>query len=148
MTISGISENIHTILTDSDLYVSVLAAPPTEDDNFSGYPSASHFFVGAESEYATVSQNRRRYEYVIETYLVTNSDTPTATELAEIYDLTDSLVQLLEESQDLSSASLGLIRACDMMRVSPSVLERVQTPEGTGLRLAVRLFCESDISFR
>lgn len=148
MTIAGISSNVDALLTNMDSFVTVLAAPPSKDEKFAGYPAASHYFLQAESDYATVSQNRRRYEYVVELYLVTNNDTPTSTELGEIYTLVEDTVQMFEESIDLSDSGLSLSPACDMLKVTPASLERITTPDGPGLMISIHLYCEADVSFR
>lgn len=148
MTITGISTNVQALLDNMPELVTVLAAPPTSSSNFAGYPSACHYYVNAESNYATVSQNRRVIEYVVELYVKTRNDTPTATELSRAYTLTDSVIQMFDESIDLSSVTLGLARACDIMRPTPANLERVQLGEGSGLMMTIRLFCEADVTFR
>ena len=60
----------------------------------------------------------------------------------------DDLMDLFDHSIDLSSSTIPLSPACDIMRPTPSVLERVTTPEGEGFRAEIRLFCEADITFR
>lgn len=148
MTITGIRNNVQALLEDTGKFATVLSHEPTDDVKFAGYPSASHYYAGSESGYATVSQNRRVYEYVVELYLVTNEATTAETEYGEVYALIDDIVQMFDESIDLSSSALSLSPACDIMRPTPSDLQRVRLDEGPGFVATIRLFCESDISFR
>lgn len=154
MTITGISTNVQALLTAMETspgfstFSTVLAGAPTKLSDFVGYPAACHYYQDAESQYATVSQNRRVIEYVVELYLVTNSTTPVATELQQAYSLSDSVMDMFDKSIDLSSTTLSLTRACDIMRPTPSTLERIETKEGRGLMMTVKLYCEADITFR
>lgn len=152
MNISGISTNVQTLLegmNDPDpTFKTVLAAPPTQESDFEGYPSASHYYTNAESNYATVSQNRRVIEYVVELYIVPNTDTPLATALTEAYALSDRVMDMFDHSIDLSSTDLGLSPACDIMRPTPGTLERIETNEGDGFMMTLRLYCEGDITYR
>lgn len=148
MTISGVRDNVHALLQASDKFVTVLAHEPSEDSPFAGYPSVAHYYVDAESNFATVSQNRRVLEYVIEIYMVTNAATSADNEFKEAYALLDSTMQMFDESIDLSSPTIPLARACDIMRPTPSTLSRINLPEGPGFVANIRLFCESDITFR
>lgn len=152
MTIAGISDNVQKLLVGSGKFVSVLPNPPTKDDDFDGFPSACHYYVDAESSYATVSQNQRVLEYVVELYLVTNKDTDEATRFAEMYDLIDYTMQMFDETIDLSEGlgqtlSPALTRACDQMRATPSELTRINTDKGPGLMCTLRLFCMADVAF-
>lgn len=149
MTIQGIATNVQALLQSTALFKTVLSAPPTDEVNFAGYPSACHYYTDAQSDYATVSQNRRVFQYTVELYIVANDDT-TETQLFtnEAYPLIDAIMQLFDASIDLSSQTLGLARACDILRPTPSRLERVTTPDGNGLMMTIHLFCEADIAFR
>lgn len=148
MTITGVRNNVQALLLDSDKFVTVLAHEPSEDNPFAGYPSVAHYYADAESNFATVSQNRRVLEYVVELYLVTNEATTLDDEFKEAYALLDDVMQMFDESIDLSSASIPLARACDIMRPTPSTLTRINLPEGPGFVATIRLFCESDVVFR
>lgn len=149
MTIKGIRDNVQALLTASDYFVSVIPAPQKgEAYNFTGYPSVSHYYRDTQSDYATVSQNRRVIEYVIEMVLVVNKATDVVTEFDEAYTLVDDVIQLLDESIDLSSAALSLTRACDIMRPAPGELLPTQTNKGEGLVMTIRLFCEADVRFK
>lgn len=153
MTIKGIRDNVQALLVGTEKFKTVLPHPPTKDSDFAGYPSAAHYYVDADSNPATVSQHRRIYEYVVELYLVTNADTDSETEFEEAYDLTDDIMQMFDESIDLSEG-LGktldpiLTPACDIMRPTPSTLERITTNDGPGLLMTIRLFCEADTRYR
>ena len=59
-----------------------------------------------------------------------------------------AVIDKFDQSIDLSSTSLGLSRACDIMRPAPGSLEPVETDTGRGLKMTIRLFCEADITFR
>lgn len=148
MTIQGIKTNVQVLLENTNEFVTVLPHPPSQEADFNGYPSAAHYYSDTENNYATVSQNRRVIEYVVELYLVTNEETSLATEFTEAYDLIDRIIQMFDESIDLSNSALGLARACDNVRPAPGELQRIDTKEGTGLMMTIRLFCEADISFR
>lgn len=148
MTITNISTNVQTLLEDLDWLVTVLPHPPEKDDQFAGYPSVAHYYSSTENNYATVSQNRRVIEYIVELYLVTPMTTEPADEFSQMYNHADNLIQMFDESIDLSSTSLGLPKACDIMRPVPGSLERITTNEGTGLMMTIRLVCEADVNFR
>lgn len=149
MTISGIKDNVQALLVASDYFVDVQPAPQKGDEySFSGYPSVSHYYADTQSDFATVSQNRRVIEYVVEIILVTDQETDVETEFAEAYDLIDNVMQLFDETIDLSSSSLSLSRACDIMRPAPGELLPAMTNKGEGLLMTIRLFCEADTRFR
>ena len=147
MTITGVRNNVQALLEASDKFVAVLAHEPAEGD-INGYPSVAHYYVDAESNFATVSQNRRVLEYVVEIYMLTNAATSGDDEFKEAYALVDDVMQMFDESIDLSSPTIPLTRACDIMRPTPSTLQRINLPEGPGFVATIRLFCESDITFR
>lgn len=148
MTITGIRNNVQSLLTNTTKFVTVLNHPPAQESDFAGFPSACHYYVDAESNYATVSQNRRVYEYVVELYIVTDATTTSEVEFGEAYALMDSIMQMFDESIDLSSTTLGLARACDIMRPTPSTLERITTKEGEGLMMTLKIYCTADVSFK
>lgn len=148
MTITGISTNVQAIISSLSWVVDCLPQEPEGEGDFSGYPSVCHYYTDTESNYATVSQNRRVIEYIVELYLITPSGTSSATELSEMYTHIDNLVQTLDESIDLSDTGLGLSPACDIMRPVPGTLERIKIKDGTGRMMTIRLFCEADVSFR
>jgi hypothetical protein len=144
MTITGIKDNVQALLDNMGDFVTVLPCPPTETDNFSGYPAASHYYENTDPQYATVSQNRRAIQYLVELYIVPDKETTEATLFGEAYELIDKTIQMFDESRDLSNVGLSLPRACDMLRAAPSSLERISTAEGDGLMMTIRLTCEGD----
>lgn len=140
MTISGISSAVQAILVATDEFSTVLNHAPTSDENFDGYPAVFHYYNSAESNFATVSQNRRIIEYVVEVWIQSVAATESEKYL-EAYTLMDTLMDVFDQAIDLNNA-------CDIMRPTPSNLERVALTEGEGFRAEIRLFCEADITFR
>ena len=155
MTIKKISENVGVLLQNlknldniTD-FVTVLPAPPDKEADFAGYPSASHYYGNTQSDYATVSQNRRVIEYIVELYIIGNKNTVLSDLLQnEAYPLLDRVIQMFDQSVDLSNTGLGLTRACELMRPTPGTIERIETNEGKGWSMQISLFCEADITFR
>lgn len=150
MTISGISSNIQLLLESTDKFKTVLPGPPTEDQNFEGYPAACHYYVDADSDYATVSQNRRILQFVVELYILP-TDVSTESEVLtdKVYPLIDEVMQLFDESIDLSSQELALARACDFLRPAPSRLIPVLSQDGgKGWQMTINLYCGADVTFR
>lgn len=147
MTIQGIKTNVQALLEDSDYFVDVTAAPQDGTVKFTGYPSVSHYYNNTENDFATVSQNRRVITYDVMMYLVTPEGTNIETEFSQAYTLLDNVVALFDATKDLSDSSLGLSPACDIMRPATGSIMRVDTSEGTGLELNVRLYCETDVAF-
>lgn len=147
MTISDVSTNVQALLANMDNFVSVISHPPTEKSNFDGYPAAAHYYTDTQSDYATVSQNRRVLDYVVELYLVSSSDTSDATEFTEMYTLIDDVLNMFDRSRDLSDSSLSLARACDIMKPTPGALNRIETDAGTGLMCTLHLYPEADVTF-
>lgn len=151
MTITHIKNNVQALLEETGRFRNVIAGPQDGEVVFTGYPSASHYYESTENNYATVSQNRRVIVYVIQMYVVTNEDIET--EFDEAYDLMDEIIQMLDETIDLSeglgnSTDPVLTRACDIMRPVPGEFRRVPTNLGDGLELTIRLYCEADVAFR
>ena len=151
MTITKIKENVQALLVATDYFVTVLPGAPEQESDFAGYPSASHYYTTTDNAYATVSQNRRIIEYVIDMYIVAPAAVSLADEYSRAYTLIDNVIDMLDKTIDLSEGlgvTIGLTEACDIMRPAPGNLMRVTTGEGDGLMLSIRLFCESDVSFR
>jgi hypothetical protein len=148
MTIDNIADNVQTILENmSDPeFVDVLDHPQEENAQFNGYPSVSHFYERTESNYATVSQNRRVINYLIFVYVVTPEDEGAI--LRRTYNIVDKIVQRFDETTDLSDSELNLSRACDIMRPVPGEMGKITTDKGTGYLAEIRLFCEADVTFR
>lgn len=154
MTIKGIETNVQALLSAmkynnngvmQSRFTTVLPHPPYQDADFDGYPSICHYYAATENNYATVSQNRRIIEYTVEIWLITAD---TATQYSEMNILMDQVVQMFDESQDLSSTSLNLTKACDIMHPAPAGMQRVSTNDSEGVVGTIRLFCEADVAFR
>lgn len=141
MTIAGIQTAVQALLVSTNKFSTVLGAAPNSVEDFAGYPSAAHYYVDTQSDYATVSQNRRVITYAVDLYLVTNEATTLQEEFDQGYAHIDDVIQLFDESNDLNNA-------CDIMRPAPGQLVRVTLPEGTGLRMTITLYCEADVTFR
>lgn len=145
MTITQIATNVQALLLSSNYFATVLAYPPNSAGEFAGYPSASHYYVNTANDPATVSQNRRVVEYHVEIWLPFDK---VKTDFSPMYAQMDNVIQLFDQSIDLSSQSLSLSPACDILRPAPGGLERVTVNEGDFLIGTVRLFCEADVMFR
>lgn len=148
MTIQGISDNVQALLVDTGKFVTVLDWEPEKTSDFAGYPAASHYYVDTENDYATVSQNRRVIEYLVQIVLMGDEDTTPSDLKTQMYGLMDDIVQMFDETRDLSSSSPSLARACDIMRPAPGNLTKIVTNEGAGLLGEIRLYCEKDVTFR
>jgi len=148
MTITGVSDNVQALLEATDKFTNVFPHEPTDETKFTGYPSAAHYYMNTESSYATVSQNRRILEYIVELYMQVDAATTEADRYKEAYTLIDSIVQTFDESIDLSSDTIPLAKACDIMRPAPGELQQIKLDDGIGFVATIRLFCESDITFR
>lgn len=145
MNIATISSNVQALLTDTGYFVTVLPSPPESGNDFAGYPSASHYYENTSSQYATVSQNRRTIQYIVELYIVPNKATPFQDLLPnEAYPLIDNVIQMFDVSRDLSSTSIPLARACDMLHAAPGELIRIEQKDGDGVMMTIRLTCEGD----
>jgi hypothetical protein len=139
MTITGIRDNVQTLLEATDEFVTILKAPPREGGDLEGYPAAIHYYNGTENDYATVSQNRRVINYAVDIILKADTATSAETELGEMYALADSIIQMFDTSNRLNAA-------CDFLHPAPGDLERIQIGEGVGLKFTVNLYCRRDIS--
>jgi len=151
MSITKIKDNVQALLTATDYFVTVLPAAPSQQADFAGYPSACHYYIDTASDYATVSQNRRVIEYIVEMYLVTPTTVTLSDQFAQAYKLLDDVIDMFDHTIDLSEGlgtTLGLTRACEVMRPAPGTMTRVTINDGPGLMLEIRLFCEIDKSFR
>jgi len=154
MTINGIKTNVQSLLENSGYFATngtdfaVLPHAPKENTTFIGFPAACHYYNSGQPDYATVTQNRRVYEYLVELYLQVDDTTTAADEAVQVNDLIDNIVNLFDESIDLSDSGLGLPPACDIMRPAAGELQKVETNDGTALMVTIHLFCEADITFR
>lgn len=145
MTITGIRDNVQALLVNMGEFVDVIPHPEDDDHQFNGYPSVTHFYEESENNYATVSQNRRVNRYTVYIY-VKPGDNEDAYERGE--ELMDKVIQMFDESIDLSSTALNLGRACDIMRPSPGAMTKDQTSAGEQVICEITLYCESDMTFR
>ena len=143
MTIAGVSAAVQEILESVDApvaFVDIQAAPESSDQHFNGYPSATHFYVNTENNYATVTQNRRVIQYNVYVYMVSNAKTE-AQKWASGYAFVDSVIQKFDESIDLNGA-------CDIMRPAPGRMSKESLTNGEGLVAEIILYCEADVTFR
>lgn len=148
MTIQGISTNVNALLASTNKFDCILSGYPTNESDVTSYPAAIHYYADGEAQYATVSQNRRVYEYMVDIILVVPTTVSASTQFSQAYALIDEVINLFDQSIDLSSSTLSLSRACDIMRPAPGSLEPIETDTGKGLKMTIRLFCEADITFR
>ena len=148
MKITDISNNVQTLLSNiaDPSLVTVLPYPQDETNNFDGYPSATHFYTGTESDYATATQNKTIYKYSVFVYVFTNEDQ--AGLYTRAYNLMEDIVQMFAESIDLSSTVLGLARACDFLRPALGEMGTFTTGQGTGIVGEINLFCSADKTYR
>lgn len=140
MTITGIKDAVQALLAGTDDFVSVLPHPPKEDTTFGGFPSVCHYYSDSDTSVATVMENKRILEYVVELYLKVPATKTATEEFAEAVGLIDTVMQLFDTSNDLNNA-------CDFLHPTPGRLERVTTAEGDALIMTFTLFCESDVTF-
>jgi len=148
MNIKGISDNVQALLnamTDPD-FVEVIPAPESSSQSFTGYPSATHFYQSTDSSYATVTQNRRVIRYSVYIYLINNETE--VEQWTRMCNIVDKVIQMFDESVDLSSSVLGLTKACDIMRPVPGEIGKFSLNKSSGLVGEINLFCEKDITFR
>lgn len=141
--ITDISSALTTVLTavqlDSEaLFVDVLPHPPTDDqgNDFVGYPSVSHFYDGTQSDYATVTANRRDVIFSIYIYGIWQ-DKKLAAQYALAHRYMDAVLDALDKSDDLGINQL-------MLRPVPGELRRVATDRGTGLMGHINLVASYD----
>lgn len=161
MEITKISDNVQALLESTDYFVSVIPGPPEgarvdedgnlilADNSFEGYPSASHYYVDTVGDYATVRQNRRVIQYIVELYIVPGNNTAFKDLLrTDSYPLIDNVMNLFDQSIALGNSDLDLTPACDILKPAPGRLDPVQTPEGKGVMMTITLYCEADVTFR
>lgn len=161
MTVQGIANNVQAILEASNIFATVVPAPPEmtaygvdvngnplEKIVFNGYPSVAHYYNGHQNEYATVKDNRRIIPYVVDIVLVTPSTMNNINRHKAINKMADDITALFDSTYDLSSTALGLSKACDQLRPAGAELSRVMTSDGDGILLTFTLYCMADIQFR
>lgn len=142
MTIINIRDEIQTYLetikTNGDAPLKdILKAPSSQESDFTGFPSVSHFYTNMENDYATVSQNRRVIEWTVLVYHFNTSSLSDG--YGEIYGYMDTLIQKFDETQDLNGA-------CAELKPVPGSLEAASTDRGHYLVGEIRLMCEDDIN--
>lgn len=111
----------------------VIAHPPTDDQgtDFTGFPAAAYFYDGTDSDYSTVTQNRRDFHFDIWVYGIWQAK-PLAEQYNIMYGYLDALLDALDKSGDLGINDV-------MLRPVPAELRRVTLDRGTGLMGHVRL---------
>ncbi len=141
--IEDISTALDTILPTVEvdgesLFVDVIPHPPTDDqgNDFNGFPSAAHFYDGTDSDYSTVTENRRDIVFAVWIYAIWQ-DKPLADQYALAHKYMDAVLDKLDQSGDLGINDL-------MLRPAPGELRRVSTDRGTGLVSYIRLVCSYD----
>ena len=120
------------------LFVDVLPHPPTDDqgNDFAGFPSVTHFYDGTQSDYATVTENRRDVIFAIYVYGIWQ-DKPLADQYVLAHRYMDAIIDALDQSEDLGIDQL-------MLRPVPAELRRVATDRGTGIMGHIRLVASYD----
>lgn len=141
--IEDISTALQTVLAGiqhegESLFADVIPHPPTDDqgNDFSGFPSASHFYDGTDSDYSTVTENRRDVVFAIYIYAIWQ-DKPLADQYSLAHKYMDLVLDALDQSEDLGISNL-------ILRPVPGELRRVATDRGTGLMSYVRLVASYD----
>lgn len=130
---------LEAIQLDSEgLFVDVIPHPPTNDqgNDFAGFPSASHFYEGTDSDYATVDDNRRNIVFGIYIYAIWQEKS-LADQYALAHKYMDLVLDALDKSDDLGINDI-------MLRPAPGELRRVSIDRGTGLMGHIRLVAAYD----
>lgn len=118
------------------MFVDVLPQPPDSADDFTGFPSAAFYYSGTDSDYATVSENRRDYMFDIYLYGIYENKTLRA-QYQLMYKQIDKVIDALDNSGDLSINDI-------MVRPAPAEVVRITSERGDGLRGHIRLRCSTD----
>lgn len=118
----------------------VLPHPPTDPNgsDFSGFPAISYYYETTESDYATVTENRRDYNFAIYVYGIWQ-DKPLPDQYAAMYKMVDAVLDTLDQSNDLGINEI-------MLRPVPGEFRRVSTDRGQGLMARIRLVCSTDVA--
>lgn len=121
-------------------FVDVLQQPPTQDNggDFTGFPSVAYHYETTESDYSTVTENRRDYNFAIYIYGIWEAK-ELDDQYATMYKLVDATLDALDKSQDLGINEI-------MVRPVPGEFRRVATERGQGLMARIRLRCSTDIA--
>ena len=150
MTITNVSKAVDARLkalqvniegTDYDVFVDVLDYPQDSSDAFSGYPSCTHFYRETQSDYSTVTENRRTINYDIFFYV--RSPNKTLQQLyQEAYLITDAILNDFDKTSDLL---LDGDVVADFVIPVPGILAREDTTDGLTLIGSVGLQLMGDV---
>lgn len=130
---------LSAIEVDGDtLFADVIAHPPTNDqgNDFAGFPAISYFYDGTDSDYATVTANRRDVIFAIFIYGIWENK-PVAEQYPAMYTIVDAVLDALDKSDDLGISSV-------MLRPVPGEMRRVATDRGSGLMCHIRMVASYD----
>lgn len=118
----------------------VIPHPPTNDqgNDFSAFPAVSYYYDGNDSDYATVSANRRDLVFAMYIYCIW-AKKPLSDQYAAAYKIIDAVIDALDKSDDLGISDV-------MLRPAPGELRRIATDRGTGLMCHIRLVAAYDRS--
>lgn len=139
--IEQIDAALETLLTGIQLdaeamFVDVLPQPPDSADDFSGFPSCAYFYQNTDSDYSTVSENRRDYFFEIYLYGI-YADKSLRDQYTLMYKQVDKVIDALDKSDDLGINDI-------MLRPVPAEIVRITSERGDGLRGHVRIKCSTD----
>lgn len=125
-------------LEGDDLFVTVLPHPATKEDgsDFAGFPSVSYYYETTDSDYSTVSENRRDLYFGIYIYGIWQ-DMELPDQYTNMYKMVDAVLDALDESEDLGINAI-------MLRPVPGEFRRIATERGEGLLARIRLRCSYD----
>jgi hypothetical protein len=123
-----------TIFAQAD----VIPHPPTNDQgaDFSAFPAVSYFYDGTESDYSTVTENRRDVVFALYIYCIWEAKA-LAEQYPAAYKVVDAVIDALDMSNDLGIDAV-------MLRPVPGEMRRVSTDRGTGLMCHIRLVASYD----
>ena len=116
----------------------VIPHPPTNDqgNDFSAFPAVSYFYDGTDSDYSTVTENRRDVVFAIYVYMIWQ-DKDLSEQYPAAYKVVDAVIDALDMSNDLGIDAVQL-------RPIPGEMRRVQTDRGTGLMCHIRMIASYD----
>lgn len=123
-------------LNSEAMFVDVLPQPPDSADDFGGFPSCAYFYQNTDSDYATVSENRRDYYFELYLYGIYQSKT-LRDQYVLMYKQIDAVIQALDTSGDLGINDI-------MLRPVPGEIVRITSERGDGLRGHIRIRCSTD----
>jgi hypothetical protein len=139
--IEQIDAELLTLLTGIQLdaeamFVDVLPQPPDSADDFAGFPSCAYFYQNTDSDYSTVSENRRDYFFEIYLYGIYSTKT-LRQQYVLMYKQIDKVIDALDKSNDLNINDI-------MVRPTPAEIVRITSERGDGLRGHIRIKCSTD----